>query len=58
MSRVTVRTLICNECEAEFGKDTEFLPAHILHRRARVAGWRWAGRNRDLCPAHAKERAS
>jgi hypothetical protein len=57
VSRVTVRTLVCNECGAEFGKGTGFLPAHILRRRARIAGWRWVGRNRDLCPDHSKDGA-
>ncbi len=42
---------------AEFGKGTGCLPVGVLRRRARYAGWRSPGRDRDLCPAHPKGEA-
>lgn len=58
MTRIRTRVLVCNACGVEYGKGTGLLSAHILRRRARLAGWRWVGRNRDLCPEHAKGGAS
>ncbi|MFF9238436.1 hypothetical protein ACF1AY_16090 [Streptomyces sp. NPDC014776] len=58
MTRVPTRVLVCDECGEQYGSGTGLLPAHILRRRARRAGWRWAGRNRDLCPKHPEGGAS
>jgi hypothetical protein len=54
VSRVLTRTLVCDQCGAEFGQNTGFLPLTVLRRQARAAGWRRGAGREDLCPDHPK----